>query len=75
MVADLVLAPPALPSAATLWVVRRAAGGVKGDLAKRTDVDRGLAEAGMRLVERRRFEGRRADVLVERWEAGPSGGG
>lgn len=69
MVPDLLLAPPDVPAAPVLWVVRRATGGVKGDLDKRADLDRQLEERRMRLVERRVFEGRRADVYVERWAA------
>ena len=73
LVVDLVLAPSTVPTAASLWMVRRATGGVKGDLDKRADLDRQLADRRMRLVERRLFDGRRADVLVERWEAEPAG--
>jgi len=73
LVADLSLAPAAAPTAPSLWVVRRVAGGVKGDPTRRADLDRQLADGGMRLVERHLVDGRRADVAVERWEADAGG--
>lgn len=53
-----------------MWVVRRAAGGVKGDVAKLADLDRELAGRGMRLAGEQRLDGRRSVVVVQRW-AGP----
>ena len=67
--ADLVLPPSPVPPASTVWVVRRATPGVKGDRARLVDLDRHLADAGMRLVEEHRVLGRRAVVLVQRWDA------
>ena len=70
LVADLVLPPAPVPPAPTVWVVRRAAGGVKGDVAKLADLDRELAGRGMRLAGEERLAGRRSVVVVQRW-AGP----
>ncbi|MGI9022444.1 MAG: hypothetical protein ACR2HV_04285 [Acidimicrobiales bacterium] len=68
LVADLVLPPAAPPSAATIWVVRRDATGVKGDPDKLTALDAELATRGLRVVSEELFEGHSADVLVQRWE-------
>ena len=70
LVADLVLPPAPVPPAATVWVVRRAAGGVKGDVAKLADLDRELLGRGLRLAGEERLAGRRSVVVVQRW-AGP----
>ncbi len=67
LVDDLVLPPDAVPAAATVWVIRRATGGVKGDVAKLADLDRELASRGMRVVDEQRLDGRRSVVLVQRW--------
>lgn len=70
LVADLVLPPAAVPEGArTVWVVRRAEGGVQGDEAKVADLDRELAARGLRLVEEQRFPGRYAATLAQRWSA------
>ena len=66
---DLVLPPAAVPPASSVWVVRRATAGVKGDGAKLADLDRELAGRGLRVVDERRVEGRRSVVLVQRWTA------
>jgi len=50
-----------------LWVVRRASGGVKGDVAKLGDLEADLAARGMRVAEEHRLEGRRSVVVVQRW--------
>ena len=68
LVPDVVLPPAPVPVAPTLWVVRRSRGGVKGDRAKLAALDHELEGRGMRLAEQRRFAGRYADVLVQRWE-------
>lgn len=70
LVADVVLPPAPVPAAATVWVVRRAGGGVKGDAAKLDDLDRDLAARGLRVEREDRLEGRRADVVVQRWTRG-----
>jgi mannosyltransferase len=67
LTADLVLPPAPVPPAPTVWVVRRAAGGVKGDAIKLADLDRELAGRGMRLAGEERLEGRRSVVVVQRW--------
>ena len=67
LTADLVLPPAPVPPAPTVWVVRRASGGVKGDVAKLEGLDRDLADRGMRVAEERRLEGRRSVVIVQRW--------
>ena len=64
---DLVLPPAPVPVAATVWVVRRASGGVKGDGTKLEDLDRDLAARGMRVADEHRLEGRRSVVVVQRW--------
>lgn len=65
---DLVLPPAAVPPVPTLWVVRRAEGGVKGDRTTLAALDRELGQRGMRLTDERRFTGRYSDVLLQRWE-------
>ncbi|MGI8983419.1 MAG: hypothetical protein ACR2HM_02610, partial [Acidimicrobiales bacterium] len=65
----LVLPPAPVPPGPTVWVVRRAAGGVKGDATKLADLDRELAGRGMRLAGEERLEGRRSVVIVQRWAA------
>lgn len=65
----LVLPPSPLPDDRSLWVVRRAKGGVKGDRSKLEALDEELAGRGLRLVDEQRFDGRYADVLVQRWSA------
>lgn len=67
LVADLVLPPAAVPAAATVWVVRRATGGVKGDPDRLSDLDRDLAGRGLRVAEELEVRGRRSVVLVQRW--------
>ena len=67
LTADLVLPPAPVPPATVVWVVRRAAGGVKGDVTKLADLDRELAGRGMRLAGEERLEGRRSVVVVQRW--------
>jgi len=67
LVADLVLPPAPVPPAATVWVVRRVAGGVKGDVTRLADLDRELAGRGLRVAGEDRLEGRRAVVVVQRW--------
>jgi len=64
---ELVLPPAAVPPAPSVWVVRRATAGVKGDGARLADLDRELAGGGLRVVEERRVVGRRSVVLVQRW--------
>lgn len=64
---DLVLPPAPVPASPTVWVVRRASGGVKGDVAKLEGLDRDLASRGMRVTEEHRVEGRRSVVVVQRW--------
>jgi len=68
LVPDLVLPPAAVPQASTVWVVRRAKGGVKGDRDKAEALDADLAGRGLRVTEELRFTGRYADTLVQRWE-------
>jgi mannosyltransferase len=70
LTADLVLPPAPIPPAPTVWVVRRAAGGVKGDVTRLADLDRELAARGMRVAGEERLAGRRSVVVVQRW-AGP----
>ncbi len=65
--ADVVLPPSPVPDSPTVWVVRRATGGVKGDVVKLADLDRDLAARGLRLADEHRLEGRRSTVLVQRW--------
>jgi hypothetical protein len=69
LVPALVLPPSLIPPAGTVWVVRRATGGVKGDEVRLADLDRDLAARGMRVTEQHRVDGRRAVVLVQRWDA------
>ena len=57
---DLVLPPAPVPASPTVWVVRRAIGGVKGDVAKLADLDRDLAGRGLRVADEHRLEGRRS---------------
>ena len=74
LVADLVLPPARVPEGArTVWVVRREVGGVKGDAGKQVTLDRELEARGLHLAEERRFPGRYAATLAQRWEA-PEGG-
>lgn len=70
LTADLILPPAPVPAAPTVWVVRRAAGGVKGDGARLADLDRQLMARGMRVAGEDRLAGRRSVVVVQRW-AGP----
>ena len=67
LTADVVLPPSPVPDSPSVWVVRRAAGGVKGDAVKLADLDRDLAARGLRVAEEHRLEGRRSVVLVQRW--------
>ena len=67
LVADLVLPPTVVPAASTVWVVRRATGGVKGDGARLSGLDADLAARGLRVAEEHRVEGRRSVVVVQRW--------
>ena len=69
LVPDLVLPPASVPSSSTVWVVRRAKGGVKGDRDKLEALDVDLAARGLRVTEELRFAGRYADTLVQRWDA------
>lgn len=69
MAPDLVLPPSAIPAASTVWVVRRAGGGVKGDQVRLADLDRDLAARGLRVTAQHQVDGRRSVVLVERWDA------
>ncbi len=71
VVPDVVLAPPSVPEARSLWVVRRSSGGVKGDSAKVAAMEAELMARGMRVAEERRFEGRYTDTVVQRWVSGP----
>ena len=68
LVPDVVLPPARVPAAPTVWVVRRSRDGVKGDRVKLAALDQELAGRGMRIAEERRFAGRYALVLVQRWE-------
>lgn len=70
LIADLVLPPSAVPAAPTVWTVRRATGGVKGDGTRLADLDRDLTGRGMRVTAEHRIAGRRAAVVVQRWETG-----
>ncbi|MFP5318980.1 MAG: hypothetical protein ACLGI2_11895 [Acidimicrobiia bacterium] len=71
--ADQVVLPPGpVPDEPVLWVVRRAKGGVKGDRTKLEALDAELVGRGLRLADERRFDGRYADVLVQRWSAAPA---
>jgi mannosyltransferase len=67
LVPDLVLPPAEVPEASTVWVVRRATGGVKGDDEKQLELGEDLAARGLRIVDERRFPGRYATTLVQRW--------
>ncbi len=70
LVPDLVLPPAGVPSGATtVWVVRRAKGGIKGDRDKLEALDADLTGRGLQVTEELRFPGRYADTLVQRWEA------
>ena len=69
LVPDLVLPPAAVPPSSTVWVVRRAKGGVKGDRDKLEALDVDLAARGLRVAEELRFAGRYSDTLVQRWDA------
>ncbi len=75
LVADLVLPPAGVPPSSTVWVVRRAKGGVKGDRDKLDALDAELAGRGLRVAEELRFAGRYSDTLVQRWEAVASAAG
>ena len=68
LVGDLVLPPEPLPAAPAVWVLRRSRGGVKGDRDKLAGLDAELVARGLQLVDERRYEGRYADTLVQRWE-------
>ncbi len=68
LVPDVVLPPAPVPAAATVWVVRRSRDGVKGDRAKLAALDEELTGRGMRVAEERRFAGRYAQVVLQRWE-------
>lgn len=67
LTADVVLPPSRVPDSPTVWVVRRAVGGVKGDVVKLAGLDRDLAARGLRMADVHRLEGRRSTVLVQRW--------
>ena len=67
IVPDVVLAPPAIPDAPSLWVVRRSSGGVKGDGDKIAALEAELRTRRMAIEEERRFDGRYTDTLVQRW--------
>nr|MBA3268527.1 hypothetical protein [Acidimicrobiia bacterium] len=67
LTAAVVLPPSRVPDSPTVWVVRRAVGGVKGDVVKLADLDRELAGRGLRLAEEHRLKGRRSTVVVQRW--------
>ncbi len=69
LAADMVLPPAAVPPSDTVWVVRRAKGGVKGDREKLEALDVDLGGRGLRVSEELRFAGRYSDTLVQRWEA------
>jgi len=56
-----------------VWVVGRAGEGVKGDAAKRTALDTDLRARGMHVTLERRFEGRSADVVIQRWDLAAPG--
>lgn len=71
LVPRLLLPPAPVPDEPVLWVVRRAKGGVKGDRTKLEALDRELAGRGLRLTDERRFDGRYADVLVQKWGTPP----
>ncbi|HEX2192167.1 MAG TPA: glycosyltransferase family 39 protein [Acidimicrobiales bacterium] len=73
LVPDVVLPPAPVPMATTLWVVRRSRDGVKGDREKLAALDHELAGRGMRVADERRFAGRYAGVLVQRWELAAGG--
>ena len=64
---DLVLPPSPVPGSTTVWVLRRAIAGVKGDTDKLADLDRDLAARGLRVTDEHRLAGRRSVVLVQRW--------
>lgn len=70
LVPDVVLPPAAVPDATTVWILRRATGGVKGDEAKLEGLDHDLRVRGMRVAEEHRVDGRRAVVVVQRWVRG-----
>ena len=72
LLVDLVLPPQPVPAAPTVWVVRRARGGVKGDSAKRAALELELRRRGMRPGLEQRFPGRSGRVFVQRWET-PTG--
>ncbi|HVF14606.1 MAG TPA: hypothetical protein VM942_08405 [Acidimicrobiales bacterium] len=72
LVDDMVLPPTAVPESPTVWVVRRAKGGVKGDRDKLESLDADLAGRGLRVTEERRFAGRYSDTLVQRWDSTPA---
>ena len=72
LVPDVVLPGAPVPAAPTVWVVRRSRDGVKGDRAKLAALDHELTARGMRVAEERRFPGRYARVLVQRWELAPA---
>ncbi len=75
LVADLVLPPATVPAGArTVWVVRREEGGVKGDAGKLASLDHELGGRGLRVAEERRFAGRYATTLVQRWSEPGEGG-
>jgi mannosyltransferase len=74
LVPDVVLPGVPVPAAPTVWVVRRSHDGVKGDRYKLAALDQELAGRGMRIAEERRFPGRYARVLVQRWELAPAPG-
>ena len=67
LTADVVLPPSPVPDSPTVWVVRRATGGVKGDVVRLADLDGDLAARGLRVAEQYRLDGRRSVVLVQRW--------
>ncbi|HEX2042272.1 MAG TPA: glycosyltransferase family 39 protein [Acidimicrobiales bacterium] len=73
LLGDLVLPPATVPAGPTVWVVRRAGGGVKGDPTRLAALDRELVGRAMRVAEERRFPGRYADVLLQRWLASTAG--
>jgi len=72
--ADLVLPPTTVPEgASTVWVVRRKDGGVKGDDGKLAALDVALDARGMHLADERRFPGRYATTLAQRWDVAAPG--
>ena len=75
LVPDLVLPPASVPAGPTVWVVRRAKGGVKGDRKKLEALDADLTGRGMRITEEQRFGGRYSDTLVQRWDSVATAGG